>query len=244
MNLSEMLHDVAMRFSELPGWGILFVKATAILAAAWLMHFALARMNPRWRMFLWRGTAVGLVIVGIWTMAMPGFVIRLQVVPSTIATVAEPPNPVRVPSDSAGISHQTEQSETVRGTAGLEKNTVAHDARIAVPEKIEPSKAACSWSVPLAAVSLRRLDFRRDGIALEVNLAHAFNWCDDWPMLSRPADCLLTRRPTRIPRPLAAVARSRVITIITIRRAVSLRLPATDDSLAGRDVRRRIDCAI
>ena len=46
---------------DAPVWVVLLLKITAILLAAWLAHLALARANPRWRVFLWRVTAVGLI---------------------------------------------------------------------------------------------------------------------------------------------------------------------------------------
>ena len=44
---------------DAPVWVLLLLKLTAILSAAWLAHLAIARLNPRWRVFLWRMTAVG-----------------------------------------------------------------------------------------------------------------------------------------------------------------------------------------
>ena len=46
---------------DAPVWVVLLLKITAILLAAWLAHLALERANPRWRVFLWRVTAVGLI---------------------------------------------------------------------------------------------------------------------------------------------------------------------------------------
>jgi hypothetical protein len=43
---------------DAPAWALLLVKVTAILLAAWLVHMALLRANPRWRVLLWRVTAV------------------------------------------------------------------------------------------------------------------------------------------------------------------------------------------
>ena len=40
---------------------VLLVKITTILVAAWLVQLALLRANPRWRVLLWRMTAVGLI---------------------------------------------------------------------------------------------------------------------------------------------------------------------------------------
>ncbi|MEN6627726.1 MAG: M56 family metallopeptidase [Candidatus Sumerlaeia bacterium] len=50
---------------DLPaGWSIL-LKASALLAFGWVMHAALMRANPRWRVLLWRGVLVGLAALPI-----------------------------------------------------------------------------------------------------------------------------------------------------------------------------------
>ncbi len=41
------------------------LKITCVLAAGWLVHLLLLRCDPRWRMLLWRGVAVALVVVPV-----------------------------------------------------------------------------------------------------------------------------------------------------------------------------------
>ena len=41
MNLLELLHESAVRFSEMPSWGFLLAKASAVLATAWLVALCL-----------------------------------------------------------------------------------------------------------------------------------------------------------------------------------------------------------
>ncbi len=94
MNMLELLHDWGVRFSEMPTWGLLLGKASAVLAIAWLVHFILMRLNPRWRVFLWRGTVVGIVLLGVWTAGLPGFVIRLPSVPPAPAITTPSPGPI------------------------------------------------------------------------------------------------------------------------------------------------------
>ena len=46
-----------------PFWFTALVKISLLLAIAWLVHFAIAAMNPRWRVVLWRSVTVGVVAV-------------------------------------------------------------------------------------------------------------------------------------------------------------------------------------
>lgn len=47
------------------------LKLTLLLAAAWTLHFALVRANPRWRVLLWRGAALGLLALPLVMAASP-----------------------------------------------------------------------------------------------------------------------------------------------------------------------------
>ncbi len=63
MNPLALLRDILVQFSIAPTWAQLLTKATLLLVVAWVVHFSLARANPRWRTLLWRGVAVGLLLV-------------------------------------------------------------------------------------------------------------------------------------------------------------------------------------
>ena len=69
MNPLGFLSDILARFSAAPAWAQLLTKATLLLAVAWLVHFSLARANPRWRTLLWRGVAGSLGLMAVWTSA-------------------------------------------------------------------------------------------------------------------------------------------------------------------------------
>ena len=60
MSALNELVDWLSPLPETPAWAILLVKATVLLAVAWMIHYALARANPRWRVLLWRSAAVAL----------------------------------------------------------------------------------------------------------------------------------------------------------------------------------------
>jgi len=63
MNTAQTASRVLQLIVDAPVWVLLLLKITAILLVAWAVHWALARTNPRWRVFLWRMTAAGLVAV-------------------------------------------------------------------------------------------------------------------------------------------------------------------------------------
>ena len=46
-----------------PFWFTALLKITLLLSIAWLIHFAIAAMNPRWRVVLWRSVTVGVAAV-------------------------------------------------------------------------------------------------------------------------------------------------------------------------------------
>ena len=85
MNPLEFLRDILAQFSAAPPWALLLTKATLLLAVAWVVHFSLARANPRWRTLLWRGAAVGLVLMAVWIPCLPGLAIRVPA-PEPVAT--------------------------------------------------------------------------------------------------------------------------------------------------------------
>jgi len=63
---------------DAPVWAVVVLKVTAILAAAWAAHGALWRSNPRWRVLLWRVTAVGLAALPAVGWLSPAFEIRVE----------------------------------------------------------------------------------------------------------------------------------------------------------------------
>ena len=75
---------------DAPVWALLLLKGTAILLAAWLAHLALARTNPRWRVVLWRVTAVGLMALPAAAWFFPALQIRVEQPPPGKEAAAVP----------------------------------------------------------------------------------------------------------------------------------------------------------
>jgi beta-lactamase regulating signal transducer with metallopeptidase domain len=134
MNLPNYLCDGFAHFSAMPAWGILLFKATLILSIAWLIHFSLARANPRWRIFLWRGVVVGLALSAIWTLGLPGFEIRALI-----------PEPVPIASPSSM------QLVVAGQNAAVSLNTFDHPTKNTV-KSVEYFRPSVSWQIVLLGI--------------------------------------------------------------------------------------------
>ncbi|NQT83537.1 hypothetical protein HQ563_10955 [bacterium] len=62
---------------DLPAVLDIMVKITALLALGWVVHFALRRRNPRWRVLLWRGVIAGVVVLPILGLVLPELQLRV-----------------------------------------------------------------------------------------------------------------------------------------------------------------------
>ncbi len=78
MNVSGVLSETVGEIYAMPTWVVVLSKVTLLLATAWLVHFALVKADPRWRVLLWRGVAVGLALVIVWAIGLPGFAVRFE----------------------------------------------------------------------------------------------------------------------------------------------------------------------
>ena len=94
MNALLMAFGGLQPIIDAPVWVVLLLKITAILFAAWLAHLVLKRTNPRWRVLLWRVTAVGLIVLPAVAWLLPALEIHVQQPPSVEAaatTVSKAP---------------------------------------------------------------------------------------------------------------------------------------------------------
>jgi beta-lactamase regulating signal transducer with metallopeptidase domain/thiol-disulfide isomerase/thioredoxin len=68
-----------------PSFLPLFVaKTTALLAVAWLLYFAAHRVNPRWRVLVWRSSAAGILILAVLAVIPPLFELPMLSSDSTV----------------------------------------------------------------------------------------------------------------------------------------------------------------
>ncbi len=58
------------------------LKITLALAAAWMSHAALSRVNPRWRRLVWRATAIGCVLITLSAIFPPPLALHVLPPPS------------------------------------------------------------------------------------------------------------------------------------------------------------------
>jgi beta-lactamase regulating signal transducer with metallopeptidase domain len=134
MNLPGFLGAGFAYFSAMPAWELLLLKATLILILAWPIHFVLSRANPRWRVFLWRGAIVGLVMASVWGFGLPG--VRIRVAAPGLVVRSDSPGPRPAfdqqysPLYSRPVVHSGEKNRAIEEAAaarpdGVEDNSVA-----------------------------------------------------------------------------------------------------------------------
>jgi beta-lactamase regulating signal transducer with metallopeptidase domain/uncharacterized GH25 family protein len=102
-------------------WSLLLLKVTAVLAAGWLGHAALAKAAPRYRLFWWRGTVCALALLCAATLLLP----RLSIL------VAEIPPREHV-ADAAGFR---------ASRSGTEAGSFGHDTVPAAAGRTQPPGA-------------------------------------------------------------------------------------------------------
>jgi beta-lactamase regulating signal transducer with metallopeptidase domain/protocatechuate 3,4-dioxygenase beta subunit len=152
MNGLECLRDSFAQISAISPWALLLTKITLLLAVAWLMHFSLARANPRWRTLLWRGTVVGLALLAVWTLGLPGLEIRIE------APVATMPPPSRqaistgqdsaVPVDAALPPVETSARPELAAPAPQTSVAIRPEAA----RVVEPAASSLSWTALLLGI--------------------------------------------------------------------------------------------
>ncbi|MGD0517195.1 MAG: carboxypeptidase regulatory-like domain-containing protein, partial [Thermoguttaceae bacterium] len=86
MNTQIMLSRILQAIVDAPVWCLLLLKITAILALAWVLHLALFRANPRWRVLSWRMTAAGLIALPAIVWLFPAMQIRFSPSPENEIT--------------------------------------------------------------------------------------------------------------------------------------------------------------
>ena len=134
-------------FVDAPLWIILLLKTTAILAVAWFAHICLARVNPRWRVFLWRLTTVTLVMLVVVSLAVPAIQIPVAPVPVAPelalapATLSVPPGEWNSPGRTAPGRHDSSrpEPEIAPEVIATESPSIAIASAFASPVPLSPS---------------------------------------------------------------------------------------------------------
>ena len=151
MNPLEFLRDVLAQFSTAPIWTQLLTKVTLLLAVAWVVHFSLARANPRWR------TLCGVALRSAWCSWPFGCHVagtgNSHPAPEPVATTALPCQPMDA-ERAAGDSRCRCKPET---GPGFRRNDDAthHQTQVETrPEAARPieSPGPLSWRMALPGI--------------------------------------------------------------------------------------------
>lgn len=71
------MNSIIQSMVDQPPLVALLIKMTILLGVAWLLHFALTRRNPRWRVFLWRGAMLGVALLPLAMWVAPKFAVKV-----------------------------------------------------------------------------------------------------------------------------------------------------------------------
>ncbi len=144
MNAQWLISCVSQSILDASPSTLLLVKITAVLVAAWAAHWALARVNPRWRVLAWRATAVGLVALPTLGLLLPSLSVRVRA-PSPSVSVERP---VASPSQIERLA-SSENRVAGRGAA------ISTSANVSQTPTFEPFTAKLakylSWEIVLPA---------------------------------------------------------------------------------------------
>lgn len=80
--------SLVQAMTNLPVPAAALLKITALLALAWLLHFAFARRNPRWRVLLWRLVMVGLIFLPPAELLQPKLRVQVEPPPAPAESVS------------------------------------------------------------------------------------------------------------------------------------------------------------
>jgi beta-lactamase regulating signal transducer with metallopeptidase domain len=169
MRATDWSGGLTLRLVDLPFSELVLLKITVLLAVAWLLHRALAHANPRWRVLLWRGAAIAIVLGPVWMRFGPPVTISIAQQPKAVegqsaaAPDVRPPGPMVADfADGADFdrfkspsgSHSSKPSTTattpsVPAKAGLEGMAVAKgDDR----PTVATNRWASFWTVFLCVI--------------------------------------------------------------------------------------------
>ena len=157
--------------AELGGVPLLVGKVTLLLAAAWLVQAAVGRLNPRWRVLVWRVTGIAIVLLCVLATSPPFVCLSILPGPAPeLAARADLANPAVSANDTSGRdaaapgslateSEQLTQPDGPEGIAAAARLGMAHADRApgdphAVAAMPEQKPAALDDGKPAIAPAL------------------------------------------------------------------------------------------
>ena len=142
----------------LPVPAMVLFKLTILLGLGWVLHFALIRSNPRWRVLLWRMLMVGLVLLipaQMFLPELPLFVIK------EAQKISAPANPLPATPPAAPIELQTPAEPLVQPDHILppipQKSQVSIAAYLESLTRNWPALLAITWAALALILSIRQL---------------------------------------------------------------------------------------
>ena len=207
MNLPDSVWAALVQICSMSTWAVLLAKITVLLAIAWLIHFTLTRANPRWRVLLWRGVAIGLALLVVWSFGLPDLEIRVPapqpsaMIPSpSLASVVDEVAPVGLPQ-SAVLPTEVPTSIEMPTTAHQPSADTGQNAALPLGTP-EPS---LSWQAILLrvwgfGVALLLVRLAIGHLRLARLLPPASQAAPDWVLaeVQRVADALACRRAVEV----------------------------------------------
>ncbi|MDP2895077.1 MAG: M56 family metallopeptidase [bacterium] len=121
--------------ADLPQMPVLLLKVSGLLALGWIVHLIFRRRNPRWRVALWRGVAVGLTVLPLLGLALPE--LRLGILPAEEPEITPVLVPIQRGTPRMGMGFA---ATSVGGQTGW--------AAVPAPVAAEPKAGKASASVP------------------------------------------------------------------------------------------------
>src|ERR1700722_10183645 len=127
MRPSEWSAVLAGRLVDIPFSEMVLLKITILLAVAWALHRALARANPRWRVLLWRGTAVAGVLGPLWVRFGPPGTGSIAGEPRAVESPSTAPAPSILPTAAPAptVADVAEGQDSVR----LKSRSTSHASK-------------------------------------------------------------------------------------------------------------------
>jgi len=156
MNLPDLPWGSLAHISSMPAWAVLLSKATLLLAIVWVLHITLARVNPRWRVLLWRGAVVGLGLLVFWTLGLPDLEVSL-LAPEATSTMPSPSLPTVVAERApAGLPQgellPTEVPASVEIVPSAHQSSTDSGRNAALAVGAEPFEELMSWRAALLGI--------------------------------------------------------------------------------------------
>ena len=187
----------------------LLTRLTLLLGLAWLMHAALARANPRWRVLLWRGSAAAMLVLVALSLAGPTIPLALLPPVAEPGLTVAPPPAIQTPTpDRAPLANGTPNLATAVGQHPADIGKLETDKPVAAAAEIPPADrpwatATLPWAVwifglvvgllgeTIAGVRIGRL--RRRAHAAEAAIAAQAGHIAQRLGVAKPLEILITR---------------------------------------------------